>query len=74
MTLTVECTHSTIKPLNAHIQWMLAIECVHSMAKPYEQSTHSMTNPLNVYMQWLSTFNTTYINTLLQIVCMKTDT
>ena len=34
MTLTVECTDSTVKPLNVHIQWLLAIECVHSMAKP----------------------------------------
>ena len=34
MTLTVECTHSTVKPLNLHIQWLLAIESVHSMAKP----------------------------------------
>ena len=25
MTLTVECTHSTVKPLNLHIQWLLAI-------------------------------------------------
>ena len=30
MTLTVECTHSTVKSLNLHIQWLLAIECVHS--------------------------------------------
>ena len=52
MTMVVECTHSTIKLLNVHIQWLLAIEFVHSMAKP-------MTNPLNVYIQWLSTINTT---------------
>ena len=32
MTLTVECTHSTFKSLNVHIQWLLAIECVDSMA------------------------------------------
>ena len=31
MTLTVECTHSTFKSLNVHIQWLLAIECVNSM-------------------------------------------
>ena len=30
ITLTVECTHSTLKPLNVHIQWLLAIECVDS--------------------------------------------
>ena len=34
MTMVVECTHSTIKLLNVHIQWLLAIECVDSMAKP----------------------------------------
>ena len=34
MTLTVESTHSTVKPLNLHIQWLFAIEGVHSMAKP----------------------------------------
>ena len=34
MTWTVECTHSTVKPLNVNIQWLLAIECVHSMTKP----------------------------------------
>ena len=34
MTLTVESTHSTVKPLDLHIQWLLAIECVHSMANP----------------------------------------
>ena len=28
MTLTVECIHSTVKPLNLHIQWLRAIECV----------------------------------------------
>ena len=60
MTLTVECTHSTVKPLHVHIQWLLPIECVLSMALAIE-STHSMTNPLNVYIQWLSTFSTTYI-------------
>ena len=50
MTMVVECTHSTVKLLNVHIQWPLAIECVDSMDKL-----------LNVHIQWLSTFNTTYI-------------
>ena len=34
MTMVVECTHSTDKLFNVHIQWLLAIECVDSMAKP----------------------------------------
>ena len=33
MTMVVECTHSTVKLLNVHIQWLLAIECVDSMVK-----------------------------------------
>ena len=33
MTVVVECTHPTIKLLNVHIQWPLAIECVDLMAK-----------------------------------------
>ena len=34
MSMVVECTHSTVKLLNVHIQWPFAIECVDSMAKP----------------------------------------
>ena len=33
MFIVVVCTHSTVKLLNVHIQWLLAIECVDSMAK-----------------------------------------
>ena len=29
MTSIVECTHFTVKSLNVHIQWLLAIEYVH---------------------------------------------
>ena len=34
MILTVECTHSTVKPLTVNIQWLLVIECVSSLVKP----------------------------------------
>ena len=30
MIITVECTHSTAKLWNVHIQWLFAVECVHS--------------------------------------------
>ena len=59
MIITVECTHSTAKLWNVHIQWLFAVECVHSTLRPL--NVHSTLGPLNLYIQQLSTFNTTYI-------------
>ena len=42
MIITIECTHSTAKLWNVHIQWLFAVECVHSTPRP-----------LNVYIQHL---------------------
>ena len=39
VTLTVECIHSTVKPLNVHIQWLLPIDRVHTMARPLNLHT-----------------------------------
>ena len=40
--MVVERAHSTIKLLNVHIQWLLAIECVGSVP---------VAKPLNVHIQ-----------------------
>ena len=51
MTLTVECTHSTVKPFNIHIQWLLASQAI--------ESTHSMVTYIqyNIYKDFANYFS-----------------